>query len=301
MRVLILALVAALAMPLPVFARSLALTFDDGLEPLKTPQAARWNTQLLAGLEADGITAMLFPSLVHAGSAEGLALVEQWSAKGHAVGNHTARHHNLGSPKVELETFLADVMVADTVLRALPTFVPLLRFPYLKEGDTREKRDGMRVWMADNGYRSAPVSIDASDWYYNSVYLDLAARGDTERLETLKPAYLAHLLDRAAYYDSLAVGLLGRSPAHVLLLHTNAINANWLTDVLDAFTGQGWEIVAPEAAFRDPLYAAAPDVLPAGESIVWSLAREASREGLRYPAEDSEYEEPILRAAGLVP
>ena len=301
MQYLILLMLGLAMFPLGAEARSLALTFDDGLDPLKTPQAAQWNTQLLAGLEADGITAMLFPSLVHAGSAEGLALVQQWSAKGHAVGNHTSHHRNLGSPKVELESFLADVMAADSVLNVLPTFVPMLRFPYLKEGDTREKRDGMRTWMTDNGYRSAPVSIDASDWYYNSVYLDLTGKGDTKDLETLKPAYLAHLLDRAAYYDSLAVGLLGRSPAHVLLLHTNAINANWLTDVLDAFTGQGWELVTPETAFRDPLYSAAPDVLPAGESIVWSLAREAGLEGLRYPAEDSVYEEPILRAAGLVP
>ena len=31
------------------------------------------------------------------------------------------------------------------------------------------------------------------------------------------------------------------------------------------------------------------------------LAKEAGMDGLRYPAEDSVYEEPLLRAAGLVP
>lgn len=288
-------------LPLALMARSLALTFDDGLDPRKTPRAAPWNTQLLAALEADGITAMLFPSLVHAGTAEGLELVEQWSAAGHPIGNHTARHRNLGSPRVELESFIADVMAADSVLKGLPTFVPMLRFPYLKEGDTPAKRDGMRAWMKDNGYRAAPVSIDASDWYYNSVYLDLKARGEQQRLEGLKPAYLAHLLGRAEYYDSLAVSLLGRSPAHVLLLHTNAINADWLTDLLDAFRERGWEFVTPVTAFSDPLFSATPEGLPAGESIVWSLAREAGLEGLRYPAEDSVFEEPLLRAAGLVP
>jgi peptidoglycan-N-acetylglucosamine deacetylase len=49
--------------------------------------------------------------------------------------------------------------------------VPMLRFPYLKEGETKEKRDGMRTWMVKNGYTSAPVSIDTSDWYFNSVFL----------------------------------------------------------------------------------------------------------------------------------
>jgi peptidoglycan-N-acetylglucosamine deacetylase len=59
----------------------------------------------------------------------------------------------------------------DTAFRSISTWVPMLRFPYLKEGETKEKRDGMRTWMVKNGYTSAPVSIDTSDWYFNSVFL----------------------------------------------------------------------------------------------------------------------------------
>lgn len=44
-----------------------------------------------------------------------------------------------------------------------------------------------------------------------------------------------------------------------------------------------------------------PDILPAGESIVWALAKEKGIQGLRYPGEDSVYEEPVLRALGLLP
>jgi hypothetical protein len=52
-------------------------------------------------------------------------------------------------------------------------------------------------------------------------------------------------------------------------------------------------------AFRDPLYKIEPAVLPAGESIVWSLARQSGLPGLRYPGEDDVYEKPLLDAMGL--
>jgi hypothetical protein len=37
-----------------------------------------------------------------------------------------------------------------------------------------------------------------------------------------------------------------------------------------------------------------PDILPAGESILWALAKQKGVPGLRYPAEDDVYEKPIL-------
>jgi len=80
-----------------------------------------------------------------------------------------------------LEEFIVDVEAADTALRRLPTWQPMLRFPFLKEGDTAAKRDGMRAWMRSHAYRPAPVSIDTSDWYYNKVYLSLRNTGSAEK------------------------------------------------------------------------------------------------------------------------
>ncbi len=93
--------------------------------------------------------------------------------------------------------------------------------------------------------------------------------------------------------------VLHRGVAHVLLLHTNAINAAFLPDVIAMFRANGWTIVAPDEAFDDPVYALRPSILPAGESIVWSLAKEAGVADLRYPAEDDVYEKPLLDALGL--
>ncbi|MBC7601835.1 MAG: polysaccharide deacetylase family protein [Ramlibacter sp.] len=281
-------------------AQTLSLTFDDGLDPDKEPQAREWNTQLLEHLRKADIKAMVFPALARTGDGAGRALIADWAAAGHGVGNHTSRHRSLGSQKVSLEAFIEDVNEADAAFNALPTWQRRLRFPYLKEGDTVDKRDGMRAWMYDHGYESAPVSIDTSDWYYNDVFLTLSkASGQEAKLDILRAQYLRHLLDRAGYYDKLASQVMGRRPMHVMLLHVNAINATWLPQVVEAFKGQGWTIVSPRKAFTDPLYDAPPDTLPAGESIVWALAKAIGVKGLRYPAEDGEYEGLALRSVGL--
>jgi peptidoglycan/xylan/chitin deacetylase (PgdA/CDA1 family) len=244
---------------------------------------------------------MVFPSLKHIGGTAGLPLIEHWAAAGHAVGNHTATHRSLAANDVSLQEFIDDVQRADEALHGLPTWVPMLRFPYLKEGDSLDKRDGMRAWMGEHGYRSAPVSIDTSDWYYNQRYQALQAAGRSEAVRRLTRAYLRHLLDRATYYDTLAREVLGRSPAHVLLLHVNAINAATLPAVIEAFRNKGWHFVAARTAFDDALYRMQPDTLPAGESIVWALAKQRGVEGLRYPAEDAAYEKPLLQRQGIAP
>jgi hypothetical protein len=95
--------------------------------------------------------------------------------------------------------------------------------------------------------------------------------------------------------------VLNRSPLHVILLHTNQLNAASLHDIVAAFRARGWTFVSPKSAFDDPLYASQPDILPAGESIIWAKAKERGIQELRYPAEDSVYEEPKLRSLGLLP
>jgi peptidoglycan/xylan/chitin deacetylase (PgdA/CDA1 family) len=288
-------------LPLATAAQVIGLTFDGGLDPARNAKAEAWNSRILHALEQQQLHAIVFPALSQIGGEAGLGLIEQWAAAGHGVGNHTATHRSLSSSKVTLESFIHDVQRADDALHHLPNWLPMLRFPYLKEGDTLAKRDGMRAWMREHDYRPAPVSIDTSDGYYNQRYLALQAAGRSEPLKRLKRAYVRHLLERANYYDTLAREVMGRSPAHVMLLHTNALNAAALPEVIEAFRTRGWHFVAARTAFEDPLYAMQPMTLPAGESIIWALAKERRVDGLRYPAEDAVYERPLLQKQGLAP
>jgi len=71
--------------------------------------------------------------------------------------------------------------------------------------------------------------------------------------------------------------------------------------VLDTFRQRGWRIVDAEDAYRDPIFLRAPKTIPAGESLLWALAKETGRfdSMLRYPGEDDAYEKPKLDRLGL--
>lgn len=282
-------------------AQSVALTFDDGpdLAGLGVARARALNGGILKALADAKVKSVLFACGKRVDDPEGWPLVRAWGAAGHLVANHTYTHPYFPSKKLDRAAFEADVAKMDTLLRPVPGFTPLLRFPFLKEGDTVEKRDGLRAWMKAHGYRNGAVTIDASDWYYDTRFTAWRAAHPGADPAPFRKAYLDHLWDRAQYYEGLARQLSLKDLHHTLLLHTNEINAAFLPDVIAMFRARGWTVVDAQAAFEDPRFRLQPDVLPAGESLVWSLAKQRGLPGLRYPAEDDVYEKPILDRLGL--
>ena len=277
----------------PVHSQSVALTFDDGPDMADQTglDPANRNAAILKQLADAHLRSILFVTRTDADPRRN-ELIRQWGIEGHEIGNHTATHPDFDA--VGLAAFEQDLARCEQALQGFPGFTRRFRFPYLKEGNTRQKRDGFRAFLDAHSYTSGAVSIDASDWYYSQrLRARLKAQPDADT-RPYRDAYLRHLYDRAQYYDGLSRQVLGRSVAHVLLLHHNLINALFLADVIQMFRDKGWTPVDSEVAFKDPVYAMRPNTLPAGESILWALAKEKGLSGLRYPAEDDTYEKPIL-------
>ncbi len=283
-----------------LFAKEVALSFDDGLNPATNPEASSINQSLLAVLAKKNVKAIIYPSLAKTGQADGIALVANWGKNGHRIGNHSEAHISLNKADTDLAVYIEGIANAQKTFSQLDGWVPRYRFPYLKEGDTVEKRDGVRDWLAEHQYLAGDVSIDASDWYYNQLFIKYQQANDAASLKKLKKAYIAHIVDRARYYDDLAQQQLNRSPKHVYLLHVNAINAAFIGEAIDALRQQGWTLIDSDTAYKDPMYQQVLNVLPAGESIVWAIAKANGTKGLRYPAEDSPYEKDNLSQYGLM-
>ncbi len=225
--------------------------------------------------------------------------MQRGGEQGHQIGNHSELHLNLNKDSVTSQQYIDGIQRAEHVFQPLKGWTARYRYPFLKEGNTLEKRERVADYLQQHGYQSGAVSIDASDWFYNLKYLSYQKQGKTAQLNQLKQAYIQHLLGRATYYDQLAIETLGYSPKHVLLLHVNAINAAFLTDVIQAFRVQGWQWIDTVDAYTDPMYQQHPNILPAGESIIWSLAKQRGLAQLRYPAEDAPYEQDNLKRFGL--
>ena len=296
---------AALALPkitLP-FSDSphIAITIDDfNLFRASPSVAEKRNRALLAALRAhSNLKAAAFIAARHVDGEMGQSLVREWGKAGHLIANHTYSHwyyHNR-----TFEDFSADVLRCEAIIKNMPGFTRLFRFPMLKEGNTLERRDKMRAFLKQHSYRMGYVTIDASDWYIDERLRARLAANPDANLNGYRDFYLDHLWDRAVYYDGLSRKALGRSVKHTLLIHHNVLNELFLPDVLNMFKQKGWKLIDAEDAFKDPIFSASPNILPAGESIVWAVAKESGKfeDVLRYPAEDGEYEKEKMDKLGL--
>jgi peptidoglycan/xylan/chitin deacetylase (PgdA/CDA1 family) len=278
--------------------RSIAITMDD-LNWMPLPNPTEINQRLLDAMRNHEARLALFVIGRNADSPTGRALIQPWRQGGHLIGNHTYSHRSYSA--LTFDEFSADVIHADKVLASDLGTQRLFRFPALKEGDTAVKRDRMREFLATHHYRIGHVTIDASDWYYDNRLRQRLASDAGFDVTRFRRPYLEHLWDRAQFYDNLSIEALGRTVPHTLLIHWNLLNSLFLGDVLEMFHMRGWRIVDAGDAFRDRIFLRAPKTVPAGESLLWALAKESGKfdEVLRYPGEDDVYEKPKLERLGL--
>lgn len=277
-----------------------AVTLDD-FHLFDTPAltAEARNEAILDALARRRLRAAMFVTARNVEKPEGMRLLRRWDERGHLIGNHTYSHPHY--PSKTFEEFTADVLRAEGILKALPRYRKLFRFPFLKEGKTAEQRDRMRAFLKARGYRNAHVTIDASDWYVDQRLRERLKQNPKAATAPYRDFYLTHIRERALFYEDLARKVTGRRVRHTLLLHHNVLNGLFLGDLLDMFRREGWELIPAEDAFEDPVFRLEPDIVPAGESLVWALAKQSGKFDrlLRYPGEDGEYEKARMDALGL--
>jgi peptidoglycan/xylan/chitin deacetylase (PgdA/CDA1 family) len=278
-----------------------ALTMDD--PTLSLGSVVRWqeaNARILKAISAKDVRAALFVCGMRVDEADGTKLVTAWDQAGHLICNHSYSHKFYGE-QTSYADFAVDFLKNEKVIASYHNRTALFRYPFLKEGDTADKRDRFRALLKERGYRVGHVTIDASDWYVSQRFLDRLGKDPKSPIAPYRDYLIAHLLDRAAFYRQLALEVLGRDIRHTLLVHFNPLNAFVLPDVMSAFERAGWQWIDASLAFEDPVFRSEPKTLPAGESLVWALAKETGRfeDRLRYPGEDDVYEKPKMDALGL--
>lgn len=280
--------------------RAVAVTLDDfNVFDTPTLSGEARNEAILGALSEYKLRAVMYVSARYVDDPARMRLLRRWDERGHLIGNHTYSHPHY--PSKTFEEFTRDVLRAEQVLKVLPRYRKLFRFPYLKEGNTPAQRDRMRAFLKGRGYRNGHVTIDASDWYVDQRLRDRLKRDPRAATAPYRDFYLAHVRERALFYDDLARRVLGRPVRHTLLLHHNVLNAMFLGDLLGMFRREGWRLLDADDALADAVYEQEPRTAPAGESLIWALAKQTGKYEnlLRYPGEDGEYEKPRMDALGL--
>jgi peptidoglycan/xylan/chitin deacetylase (PgdA/CDA1 family) len=193
------------------------------------------------------------------GSADGAEALKLWAAA-EPVGNHTYAHMDLEQNTAE--AFEREIEEDEPALELLAKGDDWrwLRYPYLHEGDTVEKRRAVRAYLKGRGYRIAQVTLDWEDYLWNFAYARCAAKNDKKSIEWLRSSYLntaSEFLDLGREQAKL---IYGRDINHVLLMHLGAFSSMILPEALDLLKKKGFKLVTLEEAESDAAYEGDPDV-----------------------------------------
>lgn len=256
--------------------RRIALTFDDVPRQrgaFFTPDER--SKKLIAALKSAGVEQVAFfiipgrlPNLDGVGGEDRIAA---YVAAGHVIANHSFAHRRLS--EVPAEQYLADIDATEVWLKGRPGYRPWFRFPYLDEGGSdKVKRDAVRQGLRKRRLQNGYVTADGSDWYLETLTLEAANAGKIMDTDALRKLYVSSQMSAIEYHDDLARRTLGRSPAHVLLLHETDIAALFIGDLVAELKRHGWKIITADEAFADPIRSLAPDVPFSAGTLTGSAA-----------------------------
>jgi len=251
----------------------IALTFDDLPAAGSLPPGEN-RTKIATALSAELKAAHLEGTygLVNAVKLENDPDAQQalriWVNAGMNIGNHTWSHASISS--LSIEAFEQEIARGEPALAEYAQVRDWhwLRYPYLQEGDTLEKRRAVRGYLRDHGYRVAQVTLSFSDYAWNDAYVRCAAKQDADAILWLKQSYLENAVEYIRVGRLQERVAFGHEIPNVLLLHGMAFTTLMMPDLLDLLHKEGFRFAALAEVEQDPVYAQDPDLaLPYGSTL----------------------------------
>lgn len=191
-------------------------------------------------------------------------MLKEWRDAGLFLGNHTWSPMNLNTQP--LADWEADLLKNEPVLKkySAGTDWHWLRYPFLAEGGTPEKRDAARKFLAEHGYRIADVTMSFGDYMWNEPYARCEDKGGTAAIAELEKSYLQAATDDIEFRRAMAKELFGHDIPYVLLMHVGAMDARMLPRLIDLYKSKGFTFITLQQAESDPFYKPEMDLsLPA--------------------------------------
>jgi peptidoglycan/xylan/chitin deacetylase (PgdA/CDA1 family) len=275
--------------------RQVAVTIDDlpviSVTRLDAAAKQELTRKLLAAITARKIPAVGFVNEYGlygfrsendgAMDESGVQLLKMWLDAGLELANHTFAHVDLHN--VSADAYQRDILRGELVTSKLmqekgqrPRY---FRHPYLHTGlDLATKRQVER-FLAEHQYRIAPVTIDTEDWVFAAAYSRAVEKGDQELMRLIGAEYVSYTKRVFEHNEALSRRLFGREIRQILLVHANALNADYFPQLAKMIASRGYSFISLDEALHDEAYASEDTYTGAG-SIDW-LARWAVTRGLK--------------------
>lgn len=258
--------------------RQVSITIDDlpaaSAPTMSAAEITQMTTKLLTTIRDQKVPVVGFVNekkLYKLGEVdERINALKMWLDYGFELGNHTYSHASLN--KTPLAAWEEEVMRGETVTSMLMAQHKMklryFRHPYLDTGRDPETRRQAEQFLTQRGYRIAPITLDAWDWMYATVYEDAKKRGDAALEKKLVDSYLDYSNQVFAYAEQFSTRLLGYEPKQILLIHGNQLEADHIAELFDVFRKRGYRFITLEDALSDSAYGL-PDTYVGEEGTGW--------------------------------
>jgi len=245
--------------PIPAAGQQIAFTWDDVPAHGALP-AGETRIEVAKKLIAAMKVAQMPPAygLVNGMQTEqeplSTPVLEMWRDAGLPLGNHTWSHPNLNSSS--LADWEADLLKNEPLLKKHMGNADWhwIRYPYIAEGETTEKRVAARMFLSQHGYKIAAVTMSFGDYAYNDPYARCVAKNDTAAIAQLETSYLDAASAAIDYSRAMSKALYERDIPYVLLMHVGAFDARMLPRLLKLYRDRGFSFVTLQQAESDPFY-----------------------------------------------
>jgi peptidoglycan-N-acetylglucosamine deacetylase len=245
--------------------REICITIDDlpaaSAQVMNGAEIVEMTTKLLATLSAQKIPAVGFvnESKLYYDLNDvqpRINALKLWTDGGFELGNHTFSHMSLNNNP--LPAWEEDVVRGESVIRMLDgqhkMKLRYFRHPFLDTGLDLETRRQAEMFLAQRGYRIAPVTMDAWDWMFAGPYTYARKNNDAALQQRVVTEYLSYTTTVFDYYEKLSRDLLGYEPRQVLLLHGNWLEADHIGELLDLLRKRGYTFITLGRAIEDQAY-----------------------------------------------
>jgi peptidoglycan/xylan/chitin deacetylase (PgdA/CDA1 family) len=190
-------------------------------------------------------------------SQDGADALKLW-ASAEPVGNHTYSHLDLNQNTTD--AFEREIAENEPALELLDPSVNWhwLRYPFLREGGTLEKRNAVRDYLKAHGYKVAQVTMEWGDYFWNTAYARCSAKNDVKGMDWLRTSYLNTESAEIDHFRELSKIVFGRDINYVLLLHLGSFSSTILPEAFALLKKKGFEFVTLQEAESDAAYAIDP-------------------------------------------
>jgi len=241
--------------PQPKEKTKVAITIDDlpfsSYRMLTLTEKNFIYDQLITAFEKNKITSLCFV-IGNTFKPTDAPFLKRIAASGQLLGNHTFSHYDYNT--VAFEKYTKDIEKCFDLLAPYDIQKKFFRFPYLAEGNSKEKVESIYSFFNKNQITPVPVTIFCSDVKFSKDFERAYSKNDKKEMDRIADEYLADLKKNTKIGLDLARTQTRKNPGHILLFHINLLSAYTINGLISMCKEMNMEFVHIDEVLKEDVY-----------------------------------------------